>query len=276
MSCFCTTGDNSSTSVQRRCRRTPSGSLVVVPAGDLQVVDLDVNRVGVASHHAQNQDGPRPIPVVLGATMHGQSGTCRHVATPREAPAGQGTVAPGLFWAREHAVLEGRPVVELCARRDPNGARSSVTSTVVMLNASEVSRRSWRFLGDTEVAVPGLVLRARKWHVEPQLNDQVIRPQHLRAQPADRRMGDQVDEPADLLGVHREVVPLRTAADGAIGIATGVGEGRLEVLVQRVGPGRRRSSPAYRRCRPDRERPPARRCSIECVLECGSAALSWS
>src|SRR5690349_17180479 len=144
---------------------------------------------------------------------------------------------------REHAVLEVGLVVELRAERDLERAHF-----LDGVHAGEVEGQRVEppllasDLGHREVAVPRLVDRARLRDVEAELDDAVVGAEHRLAHRDHPRMGDQVDEPAQLLGVNFHVIAVRTAADRAAGPGQRLGERAVDVLAHRVGPlGRERA-----------------------------------
>jgi len=63
-------------------------------------------------------------------------------------------------------------------------------------------------LGYREVAVPGLVHRTGERDVEAQLDDLVVRAEHLGRDLHDPRVGGQVGEATNLLRVHLDIPPL--------------------------------------------------------------------
>jgi len=94
-----------------------------------------------------------------------------------------------------------------------------------------------------EVPVPRLVDRAGQRHVEPDLDDLVLRAEHRLAHAGHPRMGDQVEESAQSLGVDLHVVPVRAAADRATRGGQRLLEQFLDVLAEPVGPLRAERGP---------------------------------
>jgi hypothetical protein len=113
-------------------------------------------------------------------------------------------------------VVELRAVVHCVPGRDLE--RSHVVGGV---DAGHVDRQRGQpalapgLLRHREVAVPRLVHRAGERDVEADLDDLVVGAEHLGRDVDDPRVGREVGEAADLLGVHLDVPALRPAADGA-------------------------------------------------------------
>ena len=93
-----------------------------------------------------------------------------------------------------------------------NGPCSGRVSTVVRLNASELSRRPRVVAsGTSEVAVPWLVGGAGEGDVEADLDDPVIGPKHRLADRDEPGMGGDLDEAADPLRLDLDIEALRPA-----------------------------------------------------------------
>src|SRR3712207_5344114 len=72
-----------------------------------------------------------------------------------------------------------------------------------------------RRLRCSEIAVPGMIRRARKGNVEADFDDAVIGPEYRLGHCDEPRMGRDVDEAADPLGMHLDIEALRSSGQGA-------------------------------------------------------------
>ena len=118
-----------------------------------------------------------------------------------------------------------------------NGPMSSVTSTPVRLNASDVSRRSlYVSAGEGKSRCHGWYFAPWNGTSKPISTISYSRAEHRLAHRGHPRMRHEVDEAGDLLRVDLHVPAPRPATDGAAGPLNRLPERGHHVLAQALGP----------------------------------------
>src|SRR5215210_5044211 len=218
----------------------PRGQGLREPRRDLDLVRPEV---GVGADDPDHEHRSRNGRAVGRASVNRQAGPDRHVPLLRRPLLAEGLVALRGVGFREHPEGEPAPVV-------PLGPGSNLERAHVRrhVHRRQVERQAGEALlvslhpRHLEVAVPRLVQRPGQRHVEGHLEDPVVRTEDRLGQRRHDRVGHQVDESAEPLGMHREVVPVGAAVHGATRTADGFVEEDFTVLLELCGPGARKGA----------------------------------